>query len=661
MMENNTDIIVAELMIEIMSEKIPIVNNVYDLVNDAVRLVTSKYDLISKINPRIYISCHRILIIFEGFPSKFRSMSKIIKGPRVSSEKAVVDAFAKKHSLATENLTQKDFKGTSFYCFESHGELESIYEKVGYLIQEIITSIKWPEYMRWSKDFPQWIRPIRRLVATYNSMPLVFQVGDINSSSTSLYVFNEDEDFTFTSSNNYFSNLETRQIFLDHEKRYNFITRQIKAMIENLKLNEDSEKMIEKLINSSESPFMYLASCQDHCGLPKELVKENTIYHQNAIPLFEENGDISTKFLLYSDTKLADDGAKLIRQSGKSLFARLTEASHHWKRDLVPSSEDYLKRLSHSALHSKLGSLAQQTLRLEFAITKFPAYSEDLNIATRFLNFDLTMDTIYETPELHGIISSLYASHKYSANENVTRFIRHSQYPYAEEPLPKGLSQGGATLGFVARLDRLVGFFGIGEIPTGSSDMLGLRRAVFGLLKLGSYIKDCPPLSELINNVLLLYKEQGIALNSNTKEVLTEFILKRLESLLVKIGGQFGHLFLRESVNWQEISRLEFFLPHSNILPNLETASRRLSGLKLPELENIPKPSSREDENLVNLLSTYPVALSKEPSFMNEVSTEVNNLLDKIQVNSLEGEKKEAIVSSLNFAHKILKGYYRNA
>jgi glycyl-tRNA synthetase beta chain len=52
------------------------------------------------------------------------------------------------------------------------------------------------------------------------------------------------------------------------------------------------------------------------------------------------------------------------------------------------------------------------------------------------------------------------------------------------------------------RLDSLVGFFGIGQLPTGDKDPFGLRRAALGVLRilmetplpldLGELIKDSP-------------------------------------------------------------------------------------------------------------------------------------------------------------------------
>ena len=81
------------------------------------------------------------------------------------------------------------------------------------------------------------------------------------------------------------------------------------------------------------------------------------------------------------------------------------------------------------------------------------------------------------------------------------------------------------------KIDTLVGFFGLGLIPTGSKDPYALRRYTIGLVRLIIENKIRIKLRSIINYSLTLYKEQGFEFDiTKVLKELNNFILERLKN-----------------------------------------------------------------------------------------------------------------------------------
>ena len=98
-----------------------------------------------------------------------------------------------------------------------------------------------------------------------------------------------------------------------------------------------------------------------------------------------------------------------------------------------------------------------------------------------------------------------------------------------ESRVPKNLYS--ITLSLSDKIDTLVGFFGLGLIPTGSRDPYALRRYTIGLVRLIIENKLKIKLRSIINYSLTLYKEQGYEFDiTKVLKELNNFILDRLKN-----------------------------------------------------------------------------------------------------------------------------------
>jgi glycyl-tRNA synthetase beta chain len=85
-------------------------------------------------------------------------------------------------------------------------------------------------------------------------------------------------------------------------------------------------------------------------------------------------------------------------------------------------------------------------------------------------------------PELQGIMGRYYLLHEGGLPVVADAIEQHYRPRFAGDALPVGNIACAAAL--ADKLDSLVGFFGIGQLPTGDKDPFGLRRAALGVLRI---------------------------------------------------------------------------------------------------------------------------------------------------------------------------------
>ncbi|HEV7452028.1 MAG TPA: glycine--tRNA ligase subunit beta, partial [Pseudonocardiaceae bacterium] len=89
---------------------------------------------------------------------------------------------------------------------------------------------------------------------------------------------------------------------------------------------------------------------------------------------------------------------------------------------------------------------------------------------------------VIELTSLAGVMAREYAR-RAGESETVSQALFEMELPRsAGDALPE--TTPGALLALADRLDLLVGLFGIGATPTGSSDPFGLRRAALGVVNI---------------------------------------------------------------------------------------------------------------------------------------------------------------------------------
>ena len=186
-------------------------------------------------------------------------------------------------------------------------------------------------------------------------------------------------------------------------------------------------------------------------------------------------------------SRRADGGKAIVAGNERVLRARLSDARFFWDQDRKQRLESRVPALNDIMFHAKLGTVGDKVDRIESLAVEIATHIPNANkdrvrSAARLAKADLTTGMVGEFPELQGVMGRYYALHD-KEHASVAEAIAEHYTPLG----PSDACPTAATSVAVAladKLDTLVGFWLIGEKPTGSKDPFALRRAALGVIRL---------------------------------------------------------------------------------------------------------------------------------------------------------------------------------
>jgi glycyl-tRNA synthetase beta chain len=230
----------------------------------------------------------------------------------------------------------------------------------------------------------------------------------------------------------------------------------------------------------------------------------------------------------------------VIAGNERVLRARLSDARFFWDQDRRTPLADRVPALKDIVFHAKLGTVGDKVERMAaLAVELVPfvpgADRDRVRSAAELAKADLVTGMVGEFPELQGVMGRYYALHSNEALEVANAIAEH----YA----PKGPNDQCPTapvsvaVALADKIDTLVGFFAVGEKPTGSGDPFALRRAALGVIRIVLENKLRLPLSVVLRKADFFYaeSEKGFAGKTDVAELLS-FFADRLKVALREQG-----------------------------------------------------------------------------------------------------------------------------
>jgi len=517
----------SQLLIEIFSEEIPArmqqggARDLERMASDAFKKAGLTWDsLITHGGPR------RLTLVVEGLPVATPDLNEELKGPKTSAPAQALEGFLRKTGLNQDQLTERD--GIYYAQISQKGRATT--EVAAETLEAIFRTMSWPKSQRWGSNSFRWVRPIHRIIALFDGavVPYALDLGStIGGESKKIVASNVTEGHRFMGSAqpfevtdfaDYQAKLEANFVVLSYEDRKAKVLEGAKAVCaaKGLELVDDIG-LLDEVAGLAEWPTPILGDMDPQfLALPPEVVRLSMKVHQKYFAVRAPGDEgLAPHYVVVANVEAADGGKALAAGNSKVLSARLSDGVFFWEEDQKGGFDKFAEwndKLSGVTFHAKLGTMAQRVERIaKLAAEIAPLVGADAaeaEKAARLAKSDLASGMVGEFPELQGIMGGYYARLAGQPDAIADAVRDHYKPQGPADSVPSAPLTVAVAL--ADKLDTLVGFFGVGEKPTGSKDPQALRRAALGAMRLilanGARIS----LAELVAVMHRLYLEVAI-------------------------------------------------------------------------------------------------------------------------------------------------------
>ncbi|QIR37076.1 glycine--tRNA ligase subunit beta [Tolypothrix sp. PCC 7910] len=499
----------------------------------------------------VYGTPRRLAVLIKGLPSRQPDREEEIKGP--PAQAAFKDGqptpaalgFAKKQGVEIEALQVRPTDKGDFVFVNKSIAGRPVADILTELVPQWIYALEGKRLMRWGDGDVRFSRPIRWLVALLDAEVLPIELVNASKVVKSDRISRghrvlHPETVTIYQANDYVTTLRSAFVVVDAEERTTTIQQQVKASVQKLSgATEIYPDLLAEVTNLVEYPSTVVGKFEDEfLNLPTEVITTVMVSHQRYFPVFktENSKDLLPNFITISngDPSKAD---VIAVGNERVIRARLADGQFFYKTDLAKPLESFLPQLEKVTFQEDLGSLRLKVDRIvkiagqianQLQLTE--TQRQNVHKAALLCKADLVTQMVYEFPELQGVMGEKYALAS-GENSEVARAIFEHYLPRgADDILPETLT--GQVVGLADRLDTLVSIFGLGLIPSGSSDPFALRRAANAVVNI-TWSANLPInlaelLAQITSDFVTSYnKEQASLITS-----LREFFLQRIRTLL---------------------------------------------------------------------------------------------------------------------------------
>ena len=487
----------SELLIELFSEEIP-ARMQARAAEDLKRLVIEGVqaqglavgDAMGFATPR------RLALVVQNVAARSPAVSEERKGPRVGAPEPAIAGFLKSAGLASigDATVVSDPKKGDYYVAKIEKPGRAAAEIIAEVVPAVLDKFPWPKSQRWGSRPETWVRPLHGIVCLLGGKVVPFAWAGVEASNmTRGHRFHGNEPFKVTSFEDYGTKLKEAKVLLPASERAAMIHEQALALAKKHKLElVADDALLAENAGLTEWPTVLMGHFDEaFLEVPAECLVTSMKAHQKCFSLRDpKTGNLANRFLAVSNLIAADGGKQIVAGNEKVIRARLSDARFFWEQDLKRPLDEMALALDGITFHEKLGSQKDRVERiaeLAFQIAgAVDANPEDARRAAQLCKADLVSGMVGEFPELQGLMGRYYAE-KPGIKPEIARAIELHYKPKGPSDTVPLVEEGDATAVAVAladKLDTLVGFWAIGEKPTGSGDPYQLRRAALGVIRI---------------------------------------------------------------------------------------------------------------------------------------------------------------------------------
>lgn len=484
----------------------------------------------------------RMALLVKDLAEKQADVTSENRGPSVKiafdadgKPTKAAQGFARGQHVAPEDLVEKD--GYVYAVVHETGKETT--ELLKTLLPELICALSFPNNMRWGSLEFKFIRPIRWLVALFDSEVIPFEVANVTSGRVSRgHRFLSQGDFSIAKADDYEKDCEAQYIIVDPEKRKAMIRAQIEAVAkENGGRAEITDDLLEEVLYLVEYPTALCGRFEEkYLQLPPEAVITPMRDHQRYFPVKDDAGKLLPLFIT-----VRNGGKEYLEtvQHGNErvLRARLADAQFFFDEDRKKSLEEHRDKLKTVVFQQGLGTMYEKTERLaqlaDFIADEIGADEKAHKHARRaalLSKADLVTGMVTEFTELQGIMGREYAKLDGECEKVAIAIDEHYMPRFAGDAQPQ--TTAGRIVSTADKIDTIVGTFHLGKIPTGSQDPFALRRQALGLVHMMIEAKYHLSISRLVAKAMDLYGITETEERAKMQADVAEFLRLRLRNVL---------------------------------------------------------------------------------------------------------------------------------
>jgi glycyl-tRNA synthetase beta chain len=442
----------------------------------------------------------RLAFIARGVSEVQSDLDEVVMGP---SARVAFDAegkptkaaasFAAKLGCDVSELTRTTTPKGEYVAGHRRESGKPAFEVLTPMLERICAAIPFRKSMRWGEGETAFGRPARWLLALFGESALTIQFAGLTSGRTTEgHRFLDKAPRPLSVPADYVSELRNRRVIVDIAERKRLMQERLRECAQKLGGTLiDDDFLVEENCNLVEDPQVIAGSFEEgFLMLPERVILNVARGHQRYFGIRSADGRLMPNYLAVVGTAENPDNVR--RGNDRVMRARLADAKFFYTTDLekpLPTRRDQLDDIIfHKRFSKGQSSVGDKVRRLEMLA---PKLGELLGLpdsvigtardAAGLAKCDLVTLMVGEIPELQGEMGAVYAAAQGFDSGVATVIGEHYQPRSADDAT--AASDPGALLALADRFDTLVGCFAIGDVPTGSADPLGLRRATLGILR----------------------------------------------------------------------------------------------------------------------------------------------------------------------------------
>ncbi len=413
-------------------------------------------------------------------------------------------------------------------------------ESLAGMVEAALKKLPIAKLMRWGAGEEQFVRPVHGLMLMHGARIIPGKVIGLDSRNvTRGHRFMSVGVIDIPRAEDYEAILEKEgRVIASFDKRRAMIVEQLdRAAGQLIWLRDDA--LLDEVTALVEFPAVYEANFEpEFLAVPQECLILTMKANQKYFPLMDGAGDkgkLTHRFLVVSNMKVADP-ANIVTGNARVVRPRLADAKFFFETDKKTPLSARIGKLSRVIYHNKLGTQGERVdrlVKLAAAIARrIGADPMQAEQAALLAKADLVTDMVGEFPELQGIMGRYYALADGEPAAVADAIQSHYQPRFNGDTLPQG--DVACAVALADKLDALIGFFGIGQIPTGDKDPFGLRRAALGVLRILMETPLALSLPELIDDAAAGFAPE--LFTGDWRVASADFFKERLRHMLRDAG-----------------------------------------------------------------------------------------------------------------------------